>query len=303
MSAIMPLDSVSSLVAFVAAVESGGFAPAGRKLGLSASAVGKSVSRLEQRLGVKLLHRSTRSIAVTSEGELLYVRSAQILDEIREAESAISLTRARPRGRLTVSIPTVLGRRVIIPALRSFVDKYPDVELSVHLSDRRVDIVEEGYDLVVRLGKLDDSRLVARRIAPHRFSTCAAPDYLSTYGSPRSPDELVRYSCIRYRSPNSGRLEDWEFIGETKPQVLGPGLVVNDGEALAIATLGGMGISQVPTYLVSGDIAAGRLQEVLAEYTSDRGHIWLVRPPSRPEVPRVRVFAEFTTALLGSNSI
>jgi DNA-binding transcriptional LysR family regulator len=298
MSAITHLDSVRGLVAFVAAVEAEGFAAAGRKLGVSASAVGKAVGRLEARLGLKLLQRTTRSIALTAEGELLYTRSARILDDMREAEDAINHTRAAPRGRLKVSVPAVIGRRVIIPALPRFLDEYPEVELDLWLDDRKVDIVEEGYDLAIRLGALDDSSLIARKLAPHRFVTCGAPGYFATHGAPATPDDLVHHRCIRYRFPTTGRLEQWAFKGATGTAPVGAGLVFNDGEALAAAARAGLGIAQLPAYQVLEDLAANRLQGVLADHTESRGDICLMWPPARAEAPRVRVFADFIIRLL-----
>jgi DNA-binding transcriptional LysR family regulator len=301
MSGISDLDSVSGLVAFVAAVEAGGFAPAGRKLGVSASAVGKAVGRIETRLGVKLLQRTTRSIALTAEGELLYERSARILEDMREAENAIRRAQSGPRGRLRVSVPTVIGRRLIVPALSSFLDGYPDIDLDLSLDDRIVDVVEEGFDIVVRLGELRESGLIARRIAPHRFITCGAPSYFAAHGMPETPADLANHRCVRYRFPTTGRLEHWAFSCERGAETLGRGLALNDGEALCAAALSGLGVVQAPSYLVAGEVKAGRLQAVLEDYTAPRGDVWLVWPPARAVVPRVRVFIEFMTGLLARN--
>jgi DNA-binding transcriptional LysR family regulator len=291
------LDSMHGMVAFVATVETGSFAAAGRRLGLSASAAGKAVSRLEARLAVKLLQRTTRSIALTGEGEMLYALSSKVLDDFREAEVAISCARTNPRGRLKVSLPTVIGRRLIVPALPLFFEKYPEVELDLWLDDRHVDIVNEGYDLVLRMGELENSRMVARKIGPHRFVTCGAPTYLVKHGIPNTPAELAEHRCVRFRFPSTGRLEQWAFAVDG-PVVLGEGLAFNDNEALAAAARAGLGIIQTPTYLVADDVSSGKLQVVLADYTKDRGNMWLVWPSSRSEVPRVRVFAEFVTGVL-----
>lgn len=157
-------------------VETGGFAAAGRKLGVSASAIGKAVRRLEKSLGVRLLQRTTRSISPTTEGELLYVRSVRILEDVREAEDAISKTRSVPRGRLKVSVPTVLGSRVLVPALPRFMADYPEIEIELELdfNDRLVDVVADGFDLVVRTGEMSSSRLIARKLGPHQFVTCGS---------------------------------------------------------------------------------------------------------------------------------
>jgi DNA-binding transcriptional LysR family regulator len=302
MSEIASFDSLSGMAAFVASVDAGGFAAAGRKLGISASAVGKSVGRLEVRLGVTLLHRTTRSIALTREGERLYESAARILRDVREAEDAIGCARDMPRGQLKVSVPTVVGRRVIVPALPRFIEKYPDLKIDLRLDDLLVDIVAEGYDLVLRLGDLEDSRLMARAVAPHRFVTCAAPSYLEANSVPNDPADLARHRCIRYRFPTTGLIEQWKFKGALVPWDARQGMILNDGEALAAAAVAGLGIVQVPAYQVSEYLAANSLRPVLNEYAADRGSVWLVWPPARAEVPRVRVFAEFITNLLASQA-
>jgi DNA-binding transcriptional LysR family regulator len=290
---------MQGIAAFAGTVKAGSFAAAGRMLGLSASAVGKAVGRLEARLSVKLLQRTTRSIALTGDGEILYARSCKILDDVRDAEAAISRARTIPKGRLKVSLPTVVGRRFILPALPSFLKKYPEVDLDLWFDDRKVEVVEEGYDLVLRMGDLEESRLIARKIGPHRFVTCAAPAYLAANGVPKTPAELADHRCIRFRFPTTGRAEQWAFKGERVISMRKRGMTFNDNEAVAVAACAGMGIIQQPTYLVFNEISSGKLQVILGDYTKDRGDIWLVWPSSSSKVPRVRVFAEFVTSALG----
>lgn len=287
------IDSLTGLLAFVTTVEAGGFAAASRKLGISASAVGKAVARLEARSGVSLLQRTTRSIAMTGEGELLYERSSQILRDIHEAENLISNTRATPSGRLKISLPTVMGRLILVPALPQFLEQYPEIELDLWIDDRKVDVVGEGYDVVVRLGELDDSGLVARKVGPHRFITCASPSYIEKYGTPETPSDLVEHRCVRYRFPSTGLIEQWMFKGKAKPPALGTGLVFNDGEALAVAAEAGFGIVQAPSYLVTEQVASGALVPLLENVAANRGHIWIIWPPERTNVPRVRHFVDF----------
>lgn len=286
-------ESISGLAIFVAAVEAGSFAAAGRRLGLSASAIGKAVGRLEARLGVRLLQRTTRSIALTGEGEGLFRRCTQILEDLRDAESAITHAQSAPQGRLKVSLPTVIARRVVIPALPAFVAAYPKIDLEIGLDDRRVDIVREGYDLALRTGDLADSTLVARKLAQHRFVLCSAPSYFRAHGVPLTPDDLGKHACLRFRYPSTGRLEDWAFAGSPTHRPSTNGLVFNDGEALVVAALAGLGIAHLPDYAASAAVAAGRLQVVLADFAADRGGLWLVWPPSRNSLPRVKLFAEF----------
>jgi DNA-binding transcriptional LysR family regulator len=293
MSAILTIESLSALVAFSVAVETGSFAAAGRRLGLSASAVGKAVERLEARLGLRLLNRTTRSLAVTGEGDVLYRYVARILKDLQDAEQELHLLQKAPRGRLKISVPTVIGRKVIMPALRDFQTRFPDVTTDISLDDVKVDIIEGGYDVVLRLGELDDSTLRARRIGPHTFITCASPDYLARHGIPQSPAELHEHCCIQYRFPTTGRPEIWAFKDSHQAKPIKPAIILNDGEALASAALGGLGIIQAPSYLVREDIAAGRLHAVLADYTEERGSVSLVWPPMSARLPKVRAFIDF----------
>lgn len=293
MSAIFSIESLSGLAAFAQAAEHGSFAAAGRKLGLSASAVGKAVERLELRLGLRLLNRTTRSLALTGEGEVLHRYAVRILKDIQAAEQELYLVQKTPRGRLKISVPTVMGRKIVLPALRDFQLRFPDVTTDISLDDVKVDIIEGGYDVVLRLGDLEDSSLQARRIGPHRFTTCASPAYLVERGIPQTPSDLGAHCCIHYRFPTTGRPEIWAFKGNRPPHPIQPGIILNDGESLASAALGGLGIVQAPSYLVEEDVAAGRLQAVLEDYTDDRGSIWLIWPPMSASVPRVRAFIDF----------
>ncbi|WP_050578531.1 LysR family transcriptional regulator [Rhizobium leguminosarum] len=293
MSSIVSIESLSGLVAFSIAVETGSFAAAGRKLGLSASAVGKAVERLEARLGLRLLNRTTRSLAVTGEGDILYRYVSRILKELQDAEQELHLVQKAPRGRLKVSVPTVLGRKIVMPALLDFRTRFPEVTTEISLNDAKVDIIEGGYDVVLRLGELDDSTLRARRIGPHTFTTCASPGYLAHRGIPQSPADLHNHCCIYYRFPTTGRPEVWAFKNSPHATPIKPSTILNDGEALASAALGGLGIIQVPSYLVSDDIAAGRLQAILADYTDERGSVSLVWPPMSARAPKVRAFIDF----------
>ncbi|MDI5929370.1 LysR family transcriptional regulator [Rhizobium leguminosarum] len=293
MSSIVSIESLSGLVAFSIAVETGSFAAAGRKLGLSASAVGKAVERLEARLGLRLLNRTTRSLAVTGEGDILYRYVSRILKELQDAEQELHLVQKAPRGRLKVSVPTVLGRKIVMPALLDFRTRFPEVTTEISLDDVKVDIIEGGYDVVLRLGELDDSTLRARRIGPHTFTTCASPGYLAHRGIPQSPADLHNHCCIYYRFPTTGRPEVWAFKNSPHATPIKPSTILNDGEALASAALGGLGIIQVPSYLVSDDIAAGRLQAILADYTDERGSVSLVWPPMSARAPKVRAFIDF----------
>lgn len=292
MSAITMLESLSGLAAFATSAEAGGFAAAGRRLGLSASAVGKAVDRLETRLGARLLTRTTRSLALTGEGEVVYRHVATILQSLQDAEREVRLMQHVPRGRLRISVPTVLGRHAVLPALGDFRTRFPDLMIDIDLSDMMVDIVREGFDVTVRLGELEDSTLRARRIGPHRFVTCAAPAYLDRHGEPQVPADLADHSCIQYRFPTTGRPEIWAFH-DVAIRPVSPAIVLNDGAALRDAALAGLGIVQAPAYLVTDDINSGRLRAILTGSTAERGGVWLVWPPSRTQAPGVRAFIDF----------
>ena len=293
MSGTFSIESFSAMVAFAATVESGSFAAAGRKLGLSASAAGKAVERLELKLGVRLLHRSTRSLGPTGEGEVLYRYVSKILKDLQEAERELQQLQNTPRGRLKISVPTVMGRRIVLPALSDFHSRFPEVVVDINLDDLIVDVIEDGYDVVLRLGELEDSGLQARSIGPHSFTTCASPAYLACHGIPRTPADLGGHHCIHYRFPTTGRPETWAFKGVQPGKLPKPSGVLNDGEALASAAISGLGIVQAPSYLVKEDVAAGRLQPVLEDYTENRGSVSLLWPPRSAEIARVRVFIDF----------
>jgi DNA-binding transcriptional LysR family regulator len=298
MSSITAFESIKGLVAFVTTVEAGSFAAAGRRLGLSPSAVGKAVGRVEARLGVTLLRRSTRSTALTSEGDLLYQKATRILQDVGEVEATMAGTLARPQGRLKVSMPVAIGHRIVVPALGRFAAQYPDIDLDVGLEDRRVDIVEEGFDLVIRAGAMADSSLIARKLAPHRFLVCGSPDYFARNGVPRTPSDLSGHRCLRFRYPTTGRLEEWAFSGSEPLKLSSTGPTFSDSEALCIAAVAGLGVVQIPSYLTTKEVQNGDLRIVLEDHAVNRGDLWLVWPATRSTSPAVRVFAEFVTQLL-----
>ncbi|KRG65422.1 LysR family transcriptional regulator [Stenotrophomonas terrae] len=293
MSGMFSFESLSGLVAFSVTVNSGSFAAAGRKLGLSASAVGKAVDRLELKLGARLFNRSTRALALTNEGEVVFRYAAKILNDLQDAQNELAQIQASPRGRLKISVPSIIGRRIVLPALPEFHAQFPDVVIDLSLNDLKVDVIEERYDLVLRLGELEDSSLQARRIGAHSFTTCASPDYLARHGTPQTVLELQQHHCIHYRFPTTGRQETWAFLGAASTPPIKPSIVLDDGEALASAALAGLGIIQAPAYLVKDDIANGRLQALLGGHPQQRGSIWLLWPARNAQAPRLRAFIEF----------
>lgn len=249
--------------------------------------------RLESRLGLRLLHRTTRTVSLTFEGEQLYNRATRLLEDLRDMEAALSAQSAVPRGRVRVSLPATLGRMVVLPKLTEFCEKFPDIEVDVGLDDRKVDLVEGGYDLAIRTGSLEDSGLLARSLGKHRFVLCAAPAYIEKHGVPASIGQLESHSCIRFRYPSTGLLEKWSFDSIDMDSDLGRGPTLNDGEAIVVAAIAGLGLAQLPDYAVASALASMKLVSILPQWQCTRGDIWIIRPASREHIPRVAVFATF----------
>lgn len=206
------VENLTGSVAFVQTVEASSFVGASQRLGLSPSAVGKSVARLEQHLGVRLLQRSTRRVSLTGDGERFYERCRHILDALGEAGSMMLQANAAPHGRLRVSLPTI-GYRFLLPILPEFAERYPEVDLELDFNDRIVDVIEGGFDAAIRSGDLPDSQLMAKRLGPFRFVLCASPAYLQQRGVPLTPADLAKHTCLRFRFPTSGKLQHWAFRG------------------------------------------------------------------------------------------
>jgi len=286
------MERLNGLLAFARTAEFGSFIAAGRTLGISASAVGKSVARLEQDLGVRLLQRSTRRIGLTEEGKLFNERVRRILDDIDDAEAMLSRTRETPHGRLRVSTP-IVTYHLLFPVLSEFMARYPEIELDIDFNDRIVDLIDEGVDIAIRSGDLPDSRLVARPLAPFRLLLCAAPSYIEQHGTPSGPDDLVNHYGIRFRFPNSGKLQGWPFTGgSAEPQVRSM-LICNNTEALKGATMAGLGISSMPDFLVREALRDSKLRTVLDDHVDGRGQFRLLWPSNRHLSPKVRAFVDF----------
>lgn len=293
------MDSLNGIVAFVRAAETLSFVAAGRMLGISASAVGKSVSKLEQSVGTRLFHRTTRRVSLTEEGALFFERCRRILDDLRDAEAMLSQAARIPRGRLRVSLPTI-GYRFLLPILPEFKRLYPDIELDLDFSDRIVDVVEERFDAVIRSGALADSSLMSRRLGPFRFVLCAAPSYLDSHGTPQMPKDLEKHECLRFRFPTSGKLQEWQLVddGGVNAFRLPSALTCNNVEALRGAALAGLGIAYMPDFLAGDAIEIGDLLTVLDEFLVDPGQFSILWPSSQHLSPRLRVFVDFISSNL-----
>ncbi|MFC3608481.1 LysR family transcriptional regulator [Stutzerimonas tarimensis] len=290
------MDSLNGFVVFVQVAETRSFVAAGRLLGVSASAVGKSVARLEEKLGVRLFHRSTRSVTLTAEGTLFLERSRRILAEIEAAELELSQATAAPRGRLRVSLPLVSS--LVLPVLGEFMREYPEIELDLDFTDRLVDVIEEGFDAVVRTGDPTDSRLSARRLGSFRSMLVASPDYLARRGTPKVPADLLEHTCLHYRFPNSGKLELWALrraAGE--PELTLPtSMICNNIETRVCFALQGLGIAYLPEFSIREPLADGRLRAVLADHAERAGVFHVLWPASKHPSPKVRAFVDFLCA-------
>lgn len=296
MSRINRVDSLAGLTAFTHAVQTGSFVTAADQLGLSASAVSKSISRLESALGVTLFNRSTRSLSLTVEGELFYARSRRILDELEQAEQELSRQMESPRGKLRASFPAI-GYRMILPLLPDFRQRYPDIELDLDFNDRLVDMVGEGIDIVVRSGEFADSRLRARRLGSYRYRLVASPKYLRDVGTPEQVSSLRQHHCLFYRFTNTHQLKPWA-LSEPLPSeiMLTRKMAFNNMEALISAALRGMGIIYVPDFAVRQKIAEGSLQPVLDAFMTESGQFSLLWPDNRHVLPKLRVFIDYVVA-------
>lgn len=291
------MDRSGEMAVFVRVVEQGGFSAAARSLGMTPSAVSKLVGRLENRLGVRLMHRTTRAFSLTHEGVAYYQRSLRILRDIDEAEEAISRAQTVPRGTLRVNAAVAFATYQVVPLLPEFFARYPDVHLELTVTDRVVDLVEEAVDVAIRIGVRSDSSLISRQLVVDRRVVIAAPAYLERHGTPRVPEDLLRHSCLCWIG-NQGALNDWPFMSPDGPVTLSVSghVEVNSGEVLYEMALAGLGIARVAEFRVGADVKAGRLVPLLAEYQpAERLPIHAVYPHRRHLLPKVRAFVDFLT--------
>ncbi len=287
------MDSLSGITAFVHVAETRSFTEAGRLLEISSSAVGKSVARMEERLGVRLFHRSTRSVTLTTEGELFLQRCKRILGEVKAAQTELLELSGTPRGKVRISVP--IQNVMIMPVLAGFMRAYPDIELEVDMSDRMVDVIEEGFDAVIRTGAPQDSRLMARQLGGYRLQVVAAPAYLQRCGVPLHPDDLSRHVCLLHKFPATGMIERWPLrVGDThiEPQ-LARALTCTTMDPLTYLAIDGMGIACLPDFSIRQPLADGRLEVLLADYTDHEGSLWMLWPASKQTAPRLRVLIDF----------
>lgn len=286
----MGLDRLTGLAAFARAGSLGNFTAAARALSISPSAVSKSIQRLEKRLGVPLFTRTTRSLTLTAEGRDLHERAVRLLRDADEIEQAAISARSEPSGSLRVATSLPIGVHVVAPALPAFRRRHPMVSVELRLSDRVVDIVEEGIDVAVRIGDLADTRLLSRKLAPHRLCCFASPAYLAAQGTPQHPDDLARHQTVILRYQNTGQAMRWPFwVGDRVVDMLPPsGLSVDASEALVAMLVAGGGIGMAGTFVTAPSVARGELVPVLSRFAVERNNITALWPDSRRANPAVR---------------
>ncbi|SEF14352.1 transcriptional regulator, LysR family [Burkholderia sp. WP9] len=294
------MDKLSGLEVFVQTAERESFVAAGRALGISASAVSKSISRLEDRVAVRLFQRSTRSVRLTSEGRVFLERCRRIMGEVEAAENELSAMNQQPRGRLKVGLPLAAG--LPLPVISDFMERYPEIELDLDFTDRVADVIHEGLDVVIRGGELSDSRLVSKRLGTYRVCLVATPGYLGTRGTPAKPSDLVNHACLHYRYPTSGKLEEWPMrqsrSGGTAV-ALPMTMVASSLIALLHLVQDGRGIACVPDFAVKDALAKGRLKSVLDPYMTRSVIFHILWPSSKRMTPKVRAFVDFVVERFG----
>jgi DNA-binding transcriptional LysR family regulator len=287
------MDRFQEMRAFVTVVDSGSFVRAADTLDLSKTAVSRLVGDLESRLGTRLLHRTTRRLSLTPEGEVFHERCRQLLGDVAEAEAELTAHAGEAVGRLRVNVPVTFGLLHLAPLWPAFMALHPKVELEVTLADRVVDLVDEGYDLAVRIARLQTSSLVSRQIASTRMVLCASPDYLRRHGTPVDPAELARHPVIAYTLLSIG--ERWEFEGPDGPVsvTVTPRMRTNSGDTCCAAALRHQGLVLQPSFLVGPHLASGALVEVLPQYRSLMLGVYVVYPSRKHLTPKVRVLVDF----------
>src|SRR4051794_7854535 len=297
---VTQLPDFEALAIFAKVVELRSFAAAAAELALSKATVSKAVSRLEERLGARLFNRTSRRLALTDAGETLAGRAARLLADGEAAESEALAQSVAPRGLVRLAVPMTFGVKAVAPLLPAFLAQYPDVSIDLHLSDAMVDLIGEGFDAGIRIARLPDSSLLARKLCAMPRHTVAAPAYLKRYGRPTHPMHLAQHRCFGYSYLSNPGI--WHYSGpkgeQASVRTAGP-LRVNNGEALMPALLAGLGIADLPEFIVGDAIASGEVEVILKNWKQPEGAVHLVTPPGGPRPARVEALAEFLAKRLG----
>jgi len=287
------MDKLGALGIFVQTAEGGSFVAASQRLGLSSSALGKAIARLEQEMGVRLFHRSTRSMTLTEEGSFFLDSCRRILSELDAAQAQLSRSQGKPRGLLRVSFP--LTGMLLMPAVSTFMEAYPEINLDLDFTDRLVDVIEEGFDAVVRTGEVRDTRLMSRKLGAFRHRIVASSDYLKDSGVPQIPEDLLQHRCMHHRYANSGKLEPWPLTRDGKDLriALPTTTIASTLEPLIHLAENGFGITCLPFFAVARQLEEGTLIAILDDFTAEAGVFRVLWPTSRYLSPKIRVFVDF----------
>ena len=297
------MDKLQAMQVFVRVVETGGVTRAADSLGVPKATATTLIQKLEATLGVRLLNRTTRRVSVTPDGAAYYDRCLAILSLVRDTEESLGKQHATPRGRLRVDVPTLMARSVFVPALPQFFARYPDIELALASSERRADLIEEGIDCAVWSGEIEESNFVARRVGFLYFATCAAPAYLEKHGRPEHPNDLVRHRCINHFAPRTGKVSDWVFSkGRVRVQTSLQGYVaLEDENSYVAAAEAGLGIAQIPAFVLKESMERGSLDLVLGDWFPEPSPLYVVYPQHRHLSGRIRVFVDWVAQMLGDH--
>lgn len=296
------MDRFQAMQVFTGVVDANSFSRAADHLGLPRATVTTIIQNLEALLQVRLLNRTTRRISLTPDGAAYYEHCARILGEVEETESSFRDVARGPKGRLRIDVPSTIGRLILIPRLCEFHSRYPEIDLVIGMGDRQVDLVREAVDCVIRVGQLQDSTLVARRIGTFKSVTCAAPDYLERYGIPTGIADLQNHQAVHYFSGRTGRTIDWDFIvdGVATPVKMSGRVSVNDSEAYVACGLQGFGLIQPARFMVLPHLESGALQEVLPQLSPSPMPISVAYLQNRHLSPKVRAFVDWVGELFGA---
>ncbi|MDR5814314.1 MULTISPECIES: LysR family transcriptional regulator [unclassified Caballeronia] len=293
------MDRFLAMKVFARVVEAGSFSKAADALRLPPASVSRTLQALEAHLGARLINRTTRSISITEDGEAYYERCVRVLGEVDDMEASLTHSKTNPKGHIKISLPQVMAKSTIIPALPEFFAAYPDIGVELLLTDRQVDLVEEAVDCVVRVGAVGDVGLVAKRIGAYTQITCAAPKYIEAHGEPQTLDDLEQHLAIGYVLNHSGRVRNWEFgvNGETRSFTMKHQIAVNDGDSYIAAGVAGLGLIQASSYTLDPLLKSGALKEILQEYPSYPRVVSVLYAANRHQPRRVRVFIDWVAEL------
>lgn len=294
------MDRIDLFRIFTRVVECASFTRAADTLGVPRSSVSAAVQELEGRVGARLLHRTTRKVSPTQDGTAFYDRCQRVIADVEETENLFRQSAAQPSGRLRIDVPGRIGRLIIAPALPEFLERYPQIDIDLGVTDRAVNLVEDSVDCVVRVGLLSDSGLIARPIGRLALINVASPAYLARHGTPREINDLDKHWAVNYASPSTGRVEDWEWLedGTLRTLPMRGRVTVNSAEAYIACCLAGLGVIQIPAYDVRSHLDAGELVELMPDYRAEPMPMTLLYPHRQHLSRRLHVFAEWLETLL-----